>query len=221
MSMFTFQVVSCPTQELACSNRMYVSEAKFRILVDIAKCYGRPPPNKMDPVVYILISDCVFMVSPSFYNTDDNMIAMNSLQRQMLNIRIGESVQGKVFLPGIELAITEMKVDISTIIPKPDSITITIDCAKLEENFKKMFMYQVFSNGQIFSIDSDTSTSTGIKLKGVVKMLDHGTGSKDSVFGQVLYATRIIFTTSNKDIILVNKILKSNITDSTEPTNLC
>lgn len=118
-------------------------------------------------------------------------MGLNQLQRKSGAFTLNMKVVVTVFVPGAEVALAGISFGLDLIVKKSGAPKLSLDCDELTEEFKKVYLGQVFSARQELAMDFN-----GIKLALVVGSLDHAAvGVEDDDIamtqGQILQTTNL------------------------------
>ncbi|KAL1523361.1 hypothetical protein AB1Y20_018305 [Prymnesium parvum] len=139
--MVSLKVSSCPTQELALTNCVFLSPADHAVYFD------------GDSSGYIELCGLIYMACPHA-KVEAGCIALNSIQRRGTGVSNGDAVDAGVFKPGAAfVGLSECVFEVDYVVKTRARGSEPIDAPKLSAAILARFPRQFFSTGQTVAIE--------------------------------------------------------------------
>lgn len=145
MAQLTLKPVSLPAQELAFTNRVYVSQADFPQLI------GAPVGSKG----YVSIKSCVFSLD-AHPKMEPGTVAFNKMQREYARITLSQDILVSRFAApsGFDLGALSVEVDIFAAAAQAPRV-VEVKEQELEALFRGTFETQVLAVGQAVAMEHE------------------------------------------------------------------
>lgn len=188
MSTFSLRIGTCP-KAFNYTNRVYVNKKTFTQLEAQARRL-EIRISSSDPSLNLEIGSFIFQACAND-TVADGEVAMNGIQRKSCVLELNASVSVSIFVPNADVALSDVKMTVDTIVKKKDAPRLELNGDELTAFFKTHFGSQVFSVGQGLGINFN-----GTYLDLAVESFEHaavgvGGGSRSRNQGQILEVTTI------------------------------
>ncbi|KAL3920010.1 MAG: hypothetical protein SGPRY_005416, partial [Prymnesium sp.] len=134
-------VSSCPTQELALTNCVFLSQADHVVYFD-GDAYG-----------YVELCHLIFTALPHG-KVEQGFLALNSIQRRGTGVSNGDTVEMAIFNPSAEfVGLSECTYEVDYVVKTRARGPEPVDAVKFAEAIAARFPRQFFSIGQTVAIE--------------------------------------------------------------------